>query len=150
MSSNNGSKIVEILLVEDSKSDAYLMLEILSESNIAHRLHWVKNGVEAIDFLYKQENYTDVPRPDLILLDLNLPKKNGKEVLAKIKGDDYLQAIPVVVLTTSTDSEDILRSYQLQANCYLVKPVNLEQFIAVVKFIGNFWLASVTLPPQPS
>ncbi|GFE69951.1 response regulator [Chroococcus sp. FPU101] len=141
-------KIVEILLVEDSNSDAQLMLEILSESNISHRLHWVKNGVEAIDFLDKQEKYTDVPRPDLILLDLNLPKKKGTEVLAKIKGDGALQTIPVIILTTSTDTKDILKSYQLQANCYLVKPVNLEDFIAVVKFIENFWLAAVMLPPK--
>lgn len=142
-------KVVEILLVEDSKSDAHLMIETLSESKVLNQLHWVKNGVEAIDFLYKQGQYTDVPRPDLILLDLNLPKKNGRDVLAQIKQDEDLQTIPVVVLTTSVNEEDILKIYKLQANSYLVKPVDLEQFIAVIKSIENFWLAAVAFPPKP-
>jgi two-component system, chemotaxis family, response regulator Rcp1 len=148
MSNYDPLRPVEILLVEDSKSDAYLTIETLSESRVVNQPHWVRNGVAALDFLYKRENYTDAPRPDLILLDLNLPKKNGRDVLAAIKGDDDLKTIPVIVLTTSADKEDVLEIYALQANSYLVKPVDLEQFIAVVKSIENFWLAAVTFPPQ--
>lgn len=139
-------KVIEILLVEDSKSDAYLTIETLSESRVLNNLHWVKNGVEAIDFLYKRGNYTDAPRPDLVLLDLNLPKKNGRDVLTQIKGDDDLKTIPVIVLTTSADNKDVQGSYRLQANSYLVKPLELDQFIAVVRSIEDFWFASVTLP----
>lgn len=141
-------KVMEILLVEDSKSDAHLTIETLGESRVRNNVHWVKNGVEAIDFLYKQGKYTDAPRPDLILLDLNLPKKNGGKVLEEIKHNDRLKSIPVIVLTTSAEEEDVLRIYQLQANSYLVKPVDLEQFIAVVKSIETFWLTAVTLPPR--
>ncbi|MCA1991325.1 MAG: response regulator [Coleofasciculus sp. S288] len=148
MSTYNPSKAIDILLIEDSRSDALLTIESLSESTTVNKLHWVRDGVAAIDFLYKQGDYTDAPRPDLILLDLNLPKKNGRDVLAQIKGDDDLKTIPVIVLTTSTDEEDVLRIYALQANSYLVKPIDLEQFIAVVKSIENFWLASVTFPPK--
>ncbi|HEY9601738.1 MAG TPA: response regulator [Allocoleopsis sp.] len=139
---------MEILLVEDSKSDAHLTIETLAESQVRNNVHWVKNGVEALDFLYQQGNYTDAPRPDLILLDLNLPKKNGGKVLEDIKHNDRLKSIPVIVLTTSAQEEDVLRIYQLQANSYLVKPVDLEQFIAVVKSIETFWLTAVTLPPR--
>jgi CheY-like chemotaxis protein len=141
-------KVMEILLVEDSKSDAHLTIETLAESQVRNNVHWVKNGVEALDFLYQQGNYTDAPRPDLILLDLNLPKKNGGKVLEDIKHNDRLKSIPVIVLTTSAQEEDVLRIYQLQANSYLVKPVDLEQFIAVVKSIETFWLTAVTLPPR--
>lgn len=148
MSNYDPLRPVEILLVEDSKSDAYLTIETLSESRVINQPHWVRNGVAALDFLYKRENYTDAPRPDLILLDLNLPKKNGRDVLAVIKGDDGLKTIPVIVLTTSAEEEDVLEIYALQANSYLVKPVDLEQFIAVVKSIENFWLAAVTFPPK--
>jgi two-component system, chemotaxis family, response regulator Rcp1 len=148
MSSYDLLKPIEILLVEDSKSDAYLTLETLSESKVLNKPHWVRDGAAAIDFLYKRGSYTDAPRPDLILLDLNLPKKNGRDVLAQIKGDDDLKTIPIIVLTTSADEEDILGIYALQANSYLVKPVNLEQFIAVVKSIENFWLTAVTFPPK--
>ncbi len=148
MSSYEESNPIDILLVEDSKSDANLTIETLSESKVLNKLHWVKNGVEAIDFLYQRGNYTDAPRPSLILLDLNLPKKNGKDVLAQIKGDEDLRTIPVIVLTTSADEEDVMKSYSLQANSYLVKPVDLEEFITVVKSIETFWLASVTFPPQ--
>ena len=140
--------VMEILLVEDSKSDAHLTIETLAESRVSNNVHWVKNGVEALDFLYQQGNYTDAPRPDLILLDLNLPKKNGGKVLEEIKHNDGLKSIPVIVLTTSAEEEDVLRIYQLQANSYLVKPVDLEQFIAVVKSIETFWLTAVTLPPR--
>ena len=148
MSSYERLNVIDILLVEDSKSDAHLTIETLSESQVVNQVHWVKNGVEAIDFLYKRANYTDVPRPNLILLDLNLPKKNGRDVLAQIKGDEHLKTIPVIVLTTSSDDEDVLGSYTLQANSYLVKPVDLEQFIVVVKSIETFWFAAVTLPPK--
>lgn len=148
MSSYDPLKSIEILLIEDSKSDAYLAIETLSESRVLNKPHWVRDGAAAIDFLYKRGNYADVPRPDLILLDLNLPKKNGRDVLAQIKGDDDLKTIPVIVLTTSADEEDVLEIYALQANSYLVKPVDLEQFIAVVKSIENFWFAAVMLPPK--
>ncbi len=141
--------IVNILLVEDSQSDAYLTQETLSESNIPHQIHWVKNGVEAIDFLKQQGDYTKAPRPDFILLDLNLPKKNGREVLSQIKQDKNLKTIPAIVLTTSADKGDILRSYQLQASCYLVKPLALDDFIALIQSIADFWLTVVTYPAQP-
>ncbi len=142
------SQVIEILLVEDSSSDAHLIRETFSESKVLNQLHWVKNGVDAIAFLYKQGQYAKSPRPDLILLDLNLPKKNGKEVLTQIKADENLKMIPVVVLTTSEEAEDIFKSYNLQANSYLIKPVDLDRFIAVIKSIENFWLAAVTLPPK--
>ncbi|HBB35888.1 MAG TPA: response regulator [Cyanobacteria bacterium UBA8803] len=148
MSSYDGLKTIDILLVEDSKSDAHLTIETLSESRILNQLHWVKDGAEAIDFLYKQGQYHEAPRPDLIVLDLNLPKKNGREVLAQIKSDENLKTIPVVILTTSVAEQDILKSYRLQANCYLVKPVDLDRFIAVIKSIENFWLTAVKFPPS--
>jgi two-component system, chemotaxis family, response regulator Rcp1 len=137
MKTINQSKILDILLVEDAKSDAYLTQETLSESNIPHQIHWVKNGVEAIDFLKQQGDYAEAPRPDLILLDLNLPKKNGREVLTYIKRDE-----------NSADERDILGSYQLQASCYLVKPLNLDNFIALIKSIACFWLTAVTYPAK--
>ena len=148
MKNYNPFKSLEILLVEDSKSDAVLTLETLSESTVINKLHWVRDGAAAIDFLYKRGHYTDAPRPDLIVLDLNLPKKNGRDVLTIIKGDDDLKTIPVIVLTTSANEEDVREIYGLQANSYLVKPVDLEQFIGVVKSIENFWFAAVTLPPK--
>lgn len=141
-------KIVDILLVEDSYSDAYLTQETLSESSIPHQLHWVKNGVEAIDFLKRQGDYTKAPRPDFILLDLNLPKKNGREVLSQIKQDKNLKTIPAIVMTTSADEGDILRSYQLQASCYLIKPLALDDFIALIQSIACFWLTAVTYPTK--
>lgn len=142
-------KIVNILLVEDSQSDAYLTQETLKESSIPHQIHWVKNGVEAIDFLKGQGDYTKAPRPDFILLDLNLPKKNGREVLIHIKGDENLKTIPTIVLTTSVDEGDILESYQLQASCYLVKPLALDDFITLIQSIACFWLNAVTYPAKP-
>jgi CheY-like chemotaxis protein len=145
----NKLKIVDILLVEDSKSDAYLIQEILKESSISHKIHWVKNVVEAIDFLHRQGDYTKVSRPDLILLDLNLPKKNGRELLIHLKGDEDLKTIPTIVLTTSVDQRDILASYQLQASCYLVKPIDLDNFIALIQSIEHFWLTTVTFPAKP-
>jgi CheY-like chemotaxis protein len=139
---------VEILLVEDNPGDERLTREALKEGKVYSNLHWVKDGVEAMEFLRREGRYKDVPRPDIILLDLNLPKKDGREVLQDIKNDDELKRIPVVVLTTSKAEEDVLRTYNLHANCYVTKPVDLEKFIVVVKSIDVFWLTVVTLPPN--
>ncbi|WP_425218154.1 response regulator [Tumidithrix helvetica] len=149
MTTPRNLEIVEILLVEDSPSDAELMIETFSDCRVLNHLHWVQDGVEAIQFLRRQGAYREVVRPDLILLDLNLPKKDGREVLAEIKADEDLKIIPVVVLTTSEAEEDILRSYNLHANCYMTKPVDLDRFIEVVRLIEGFWLVAVRLPkPQ--
>lgn len=137
---------IEILLVEDSPSDADLTIETLDEGKVLNNLHVVEDGVEALAFLHRQGEYADAPRPDLILLDLNLPKKDGREVLAEIKSSPDLATIPVVILTTSAAEEDILKSYQLHANCYVTKPVGLEEFIGIIKLIESFWLAAVKLP----
>lgn len=137
---------IEILLVEDSPGDVRLTKEALKESKLKNNLHVVNDGAEAMNFLYKKGNYADTPRPDLILLDLNLPKKDGREVLAEIKADENLKFIPVVVLTVSKSEEDIHRSYGLHANCYIVKPIDFGQFITVVKAIENFWFTIVKLP----
>ena len=137
---------VEILLVEDNPGDVRLTKEALKEGKVYSNLHTVKDGVEAMEFLRRKGKYKEVPRPDIILLDLNLPKKDGREVLEEIKTDDDLKRIPVVVLTTSKAEEDVLRTYNLHANCYVTKPVDLEQFIVVVKSIDMFWLTVVTLP----
>ena len=139
---------IEILLVEDNPGDVRLTKEALKEGKVYSNLHTVKDGVEAMEFLRKQGKYKDVPRPDIILLDLNLPRKDGREVLEEIKSDDVLKRIPVVVLTTSKAEEDVLRTYNLHANCYVTKPVDLEKFIVVVKSIDIFWLTVVTLPPN--
>jgi len=141
-------KPIEILLVEDNPGDVRLTQEVFKESKIRNKLHVVKDGVEAMAFLRRQGECTDGARPDLILLDLNLPKKDGREVLAEIKADDDLKRIPVVVLTISKAEEDILRSYNLHANCYLTKPIEFEQFINLVKYIEEFWLTIVKLPPR--
>jgi len=138
---------VEILLVEDNPGDYRLTQEALREGKVYNNLHWAKDGVEALDFLKRRGRYADAPRPDIILLDLNLPKKDGREVLSEIKGDAGLRPIPVVILTTSKAEEDILRSYHLHANCYVTKPVDLDKFIVVVQSIDRFWLTVVTLPP---
>lgn len=138
---------VEILLVEDNAGDVRLTREALREGKVYNNLHWAKDGVEALEFLRREGNHADAPRPDIILLDLNLPKKDGREVLAVIKSDDQLKQIPVVVLTTSKAEEDVLRSYALHANCFITKPVDLDKFILVVKSIDRFWLTVVTLPP---
>jgi CheY-like chemotaxis protein len=138
---------VEILLVEDNPGDYRLTKEALHEGKVYNNLHWAKDGVEAIEFLKRRGPFASVPRPDIILLDLNLPKKDGREVLSEIKQDSELRAIPVVILTTSQAEEDILRSYDLHANCYVTKPVDLEKFIVVVQSIDRFWLNVVTLPP---
>jgi two-component system, chemotaxis family, response regulator Rcp1 len=139
---------IEILLVEDNPGDVRLTKEALREGKVYSNLHTVKDGVEAMEFLRKKGKYQDVPRPDIILLDLNLPKKDGREVLEEIKTDGDLKRIPVVVLTTSKAEEDVLRTYNLHANCYVTKPVDLEKFMVVVKTIDIFWLTVVTLPPN--
>ncbi len=137
---------VEILLVEDNPGDYRLTKEALHEGKVYNNLHWAKDGVEAIEFLKQRGQYAKAPRPDIILLDLNLPKKDGRQVLSEIKQDQRLRAIPVVILTTSQAEEDVLRSYDLHANCYVTKPVDLEQFITVVKSIQGFWFQIVKLP----
>ena len=137
---------VEILLVEDNPADVRLTKEALKEGKVYSNLHWAKDGVEALEFLRRGGKFADAPRPDIILLDLNLQKKDGREVLHEIKNDDKMKRIPVVILTTSKAEEDVLKSYNLHANCYVTKPVDLEQFIRVVKSIDMFWLTVVTLP----
>ena len=139
-------KVIDILLVEDNPGDRRLTVEALKEAKIRNELYEVENGVEAMAFLRKEGNYDAVPRPDLILLDLNLPKMDGREVLREIKEDVNLKSIPVVILTTSEAEEDIIKTYESHANCYITKPVDLEQFINVVKSIENFWLTIVQLP----
>ena len=138
---------VEILLVEDNPGDVRLTREALKEGKVYNNLHWAKDGVEALSFLRREGKHAGAPRPDIILLDLNLPRKDGREVLAEIKNDDQFRQIPVVVLTTSKAEEDVWRSYQLHANCYVTKPVDLDKFIHVVQSIDRFWLTVVTLPP---
>ena len=146
MTDSTRASPVEILLVEDNPGDVRLTKEALKEGKVYSNLHWAKDGVEALEFLRRQGKFADVPRPDIILLDLNLPKKDGREVLSEIKNDDDLKRIPVVILTTSKAEEDVLRSYKLHANCYVTKPVDLEKFIVVVQSIDKFWLTVVTLP----
>jgi len=137
---------IEVLLVEDSPGDVRLTQETFREANRLIRLHVACDGLEAMAFLRHEASYVNAPRPDLILLDLNLPKMDGREVLSHIKSDESLKTIPTIILTTSTAEEDILRSYQLQANCYLSKPVQLDEFEAVVKSINDFWLTGAKLP----
>jgi CheY-like chemotaxis protein len=137
---------VQILLVEDNPGDVGLTLEALKEATLPNKLTVVKNGADALSLLRRQGQHAGAARPDLILLDLNLPKKDGRKVLAEIKGDDNLKRIPVVVLTTSEDEQDVLESYNLHANCYIVKPLDLDRFITVVKSIEDFWLRIVVLP----
>jgi len=139
---------VEILLVEDNAGDVRLTEEALKENKVCNNLNVVSDGEEAMSFLRREGKYTQMPHPDLILLDLNLPKKDGREVLAEIKSDDDLKRIPVVILTTSKAEEDIIKTYDLHANCYVTKPVGFEQFVTVVKSIEKFWLNIVVLPPQ--
>ncbi len=139
---------IEILLVEDNPADVRLTQEALREGKVKNSLNVARDGAEALAFLRREGPHAGAPRPDLILLDLNLPKKDGREVLAEIKADDELKRIPVVVLTTSSAELDILKSYSLHANCYITKPVDLEQFVTVVKAIDDFWLTVVRLPPE--
>jgi two-component system, chemotaxis family, response regulator Rcp1 len=145
---DDSMKVIDILLVEDNPGDARLAQEALKESKVRNKLYHVEDGVEAMAFLRKQGKYTDVPRPDLILLDLNLPRKSGREVLEEVKTDESLKLIPVVVLTVSRAEEDILRSYQHYANCYITKPLDFNQFVEITKTIEGFWLTIVKLPPK--
>uniref|UniRef100_A0A7C4GAU2 Response regulator n=1 Tax=candidate division WOR-3 bacterium TaxID=2052148 RepID=A0A7C4GAU2_UNCW3 len=137
---------VEILLIEDNPGDARLTREALHEAKMRNNLTVVSDGEEALSFLRREGQYHNAPRPDIILLDLNLPKMDGREVLAQIKADPDLRRIPVVILTTSKAEEDVLKTYDLHANCYVAKPVGFEQFVDVVRSIENFWLSIVTLP----
>lgn len=139
-------KPIEILLVEDNPADVRLTQEALKEGKVRNNLFVARDGVEALEFLRRQGPHAQASKPDLILLDLNLPRKDGREVLADIKNDDNLRTIPVVVLTTSSAEADILKSYNLHANCYITKPVDLEQFVQVIKSIDDFWLTVVRLP----
>lgn len=139
-------KPVEILLVEDNPGDVRLTLEILKDGKVNNNMHVVKDGLEALSFLRGEGEFADAPQPHLILLDLNLPGKNGREVLAEIRGDKNLKHIPVIILTTSNAEQDILNAYDLHANCYITKPIDLNRFISVIKSIENFWLTIVKLP----
>ena len=142
------AKVIDILLVEDNPGDVRLAQEALKESKIRNKLFVVEDGVEAMAFLRRQGKYADVPRPDLILLDLNLPRKSGREVLAEVKTDESLKRIPVVVLTVSRAEEDVIKCYNHYANCYITKPLDFNQFMEVTKTIEEFWLTIVKLPPK--
>ena len=148
MSMDLNGRPIEILLVEDNPGDVRLTIEALKEAKVRNRLSVANDGVEALAFLRREGSYAEAARPDLILLDLNLPRKDGREVLAEIKVDASLRSIPVVILTTSRADQDILKSYELHANCYITKPVDLEQFVSVVKSIDDFWLTVVRLPSE--
>jgi CheY-like chemotaxis protein len=139
---------IDILLVEDSPADVLITREAFNEFKVLNAMHVVEDGVNAMQFLRRQGQYTSVPRPDLILLDLNLPRKNGREVLAEIKADPDLRSIPVIVLTTSRSEQDVLQAYGQHANCYIVKPVGFENFVEAMKSIRQFWLSVVTLPSE--
>jgi CheY-like chemotaxis protein len=141
---------MEILLVEDSPSDAMMTREALEDSRLLSILHTVTDGEEAMDFLRQRAPYESAPRPGLILLDLNLPKKSGQEILAEVKADDQLKAIPIVVLTTSRAEDDLKKAYGYHANCYIIKPVEFSRLVEVVRSIRDFWLNTVTLPPVRS
>jgi chemotaxis family two-component system response regulator Rcp1 len=141
-------KRIEILLIEDNPGDARLTQEALKDGKVKNNLTIMYDGEEAMDFIYKRNKHKDAVRPDLIILDLNLPKKSGQEILAEIKEDEDLKTIPVIILTTSKSEEDIIKSYQLNANCYLVKPIDLNSFFEVVKSIEGFWLSLVKYVKQ--
>jgi chemotaxis family two-component system response regulator Rcp1 len=142
------SRPVEILLVDDSPADVALTQEAFSDNKLCNNLSVVHDGVEAMDFLNKKGKYASVPTPDIILLDLNMPRKDGREVLAEIKADDVLKYIPVVIMTVSKDDKDIFESYRLHANCYIKKPVKFAEFVEVVRSLENFWFSVVTLPSK--
>lgn len=142
--------LTQILLVEDNAADIRLTKEALRDAKVLNELHVARDGVEAMDFLHARGDREGAPRPDLVILDLNLPRMNGKEVLAQMKSDSGLRSIPVAVLTTSAAEIDILESYDLGANCYITKPVDLDQFLKVVRSVEEFWLGMVRLPPPPA
>ncbi|MBE0647793.1 MAG: response regulator [Bacteroidales bacterium] len=146
----NSTNPINILLVEDNPGEARLALEALKESRLKNKLFIMEDGEEALFFLYKKGKFSDAPYPDLILLDLNLPKKNGLEVLSIIKHDTRLRRIPVIILTISSAVEDVLKSYNLYANCYITKPIDLAKFTEVIKTIEDFWISTVKLPPEDS
>jgi CheY-like chemotaxis protein len=148
MAGERSIRTIDILMVEDDPGDVRLTREALKGSKLLHSLNVVEDGVAALDYLRRNAPYQDAVRPDLVLLDLNLPKKDGREVLAAMKQDDALRAIPVVILTTSQAEEDVLRAYNLNANCYVTKPVDFDQFMRIVRTIEEFWLNVVTLPPK--
>lgn len=139
---------IDILIVEDNPGDARLIKEVLNHNKVYSSLYVVNDGVEAMDFLHNEGRFGSFPKPDLIILDLNLPKKDGREVLAEIKSDEELKHIPVVIMTISQAEEDILMTYKLHANCYIAKPIDLNEFIKVVKSIEDFWFSVVKLPPK--
>ena len=141
-------RLVEILLVEDNPGDVRLTQEVFKEAKIVNHLHVVGDGVDAMAFLRREGGFADVVRPDIVLLDLNLPRKSGRDVLEEIKGDPALRNIPIVILTTSRAEQDVLNAYEHHANCYITKPVRLEQFIDIVKSISQFWLSIVELPAK--
>ena len=140
--------VIDVLLVEDDAGDVLLIQEAFQDNKVRNRLHVVSDGVDALSFLRREGEHADAPQPDLVLLDLNLPRKDGREVLAEIKADDELRHIPVVVLTTSKAEEDVLRSYKLHANAYVTKPVDFDRFIDVVRQIDEFFVTVVKLPPR--
>jgi two-component system, chemotaxis family, response regulator Rcp1 len=142
----NKNKPITILMAEDNSTDVMLTKEALAHAKVMNTLHVVEDGIEALEFLHRRGKYAKMPRPDLILLDLNMPRKNGQEVLAEIKADDDLKHIPVVILTTSKAEEDVLKAYGLFANCYVIKPVDFDVFAEVVRSIQQFWFSVVTLP----
>jgi chemotaxis family two-component system response regulator Rcp1 len=148
MQLNKSGLPIEILLAEDNPGDARLAIEALKESKITNHVNVVQDGVEAMAFLRKQGKYAKEPRPDVILLDLNMPRKDGREVLAEVKADPDLRRIPVVILTISQAEQDILTAYDLHANCFITKPVDLDQFNKVVHSIEDFWFTIVKLPPN--
>ncbi len=148
MNGNTTTGSIEILLVEDSPSDTALTVEALKAGKILNRLFSVEDGIEAMAYLRRQGVYKNAPRPDLILLDLNMPRRDGWEVLVQLKSDPVLKVIPVIVLTTSSADEDVFRSYELLANCYIAKPVDFKRFIEVIKSVEHFWLEVATLPPR--
>ena len=148
MRENGSMKTIEILLIEDNPGDVRLAKEALHEGKVYNNLRVVYDGDEAMDYLLKKGKFSDAATPDLIILDLNLPKKDGRDVLRDVKNHEYLRRIPVVVLTTSTEESDVLKSYNLHANAYITKPLDLDQFLKVVRMIEEFWLTVVRLPPK--
>ncbi len=142
----NGGKPIEILLVEDSIDEAELTMEVLREGRLRNHVHWVENGEQAMAFLRRERPYTAVPRPDLVLLDLHMPRMGGLEVLAEIKGHPDWKRIPVVIMTSSSEEKDVLSAYDRHANCYITKPIDMDKFIEVVRSIEEFWLSIVRLP----
>ena len=142
------NKIISVLLIEDSRADARLILEVFKEEKIAVDVKVIRDGEDAMDYLNKKGEHKDAMTPDLILLDLNLPKKDGREVLLEIKQNNDLRTIPVVILTTSQSEEDVLKSYKLQASCFVTKPIDLDNFVKIIKSIDDFWFSAVRFPPK--